>query len=268
MKKLFCLLLLAIFNTTTADTAQTSASSTQNIFNVNVNPVMTQANPQTATTTTNVSQQQETKQVVTQDITHHLQFWFSYPTLPAIPLREPLEKAGSHMYAFCQLYKTQLITGSIFGTYLWICYETIRGAQYLALTNLWSSWKRAISLSALHEIPQDVTTRELLVEIQKRYTPSDKPTEFMLPLIHFLYDIDVELKNLHHYNAIGTWLTRVGACHIVPFDMQRFGTTKERIARIAFIKNIFLTWAANYKIEHNRAPLLEQLRRIRPNLMD
>ncbi len=250
---------------------KSSATSDQKInIEVNCNPVInnpinnTQANTQTQTSTQ--AQTTSVSQTISQTISHYCSAVWTM--LSPAALQKELANAQGQSKTFLQHYKIPLLAGTVIGSYTWLCAETIRGAQYLSKANLWSSWKRATPLTTLHEMPQEALTRELLIEIQKRYTPPDKPTEFMLPLIHFLHDVDIELQTLKHYDKMNIWLTKTRALYIVPFDLQRFSSTRERMARLALVKNLFLSWAAEYKLEHNKSSLLTQLKSMRPDVME
>jgi hypothetical protein len=219
-----------------------------------------------------ITQNQSSSQTsaVSQSVKQSLSNFFKATTTALSPaaIQGALTEAGKKISALCLRHAAELSLGGIAALYAWLCYETLSGASYLGKSILWSSWKRETVLSALQAMPQEDITRELLMDIQKRYTSIEKPTEFMLPLIHFLYDIDIELKMLTRYHHLGTWISKTKASYIIPFDVYRFNTAQERLARLAFIKNLFLSWAANYKIEHNKSLLLDQLRSIRPELMD
>ncbi|MDZ4150085.1 hypothetical protein [Methylicorpusculum sp.] len=249
-----------------AETKSTTASDQKICITIDNAPVinipMTQANNQTQTN--NQAQTTSVSQAFSQTVSHY--FNLTTKLITTTDFKKPFTIGTKQTKTFIKHYKTPLIAGTVLGAYAWLCYETVRGAQYLGKANLWSSWKRAIPLTTLHETPQQEITRELLMEIQKRYTQIDKPTEFMLPLIHFLHDVDTELKNLRYYDSMNSWLTKARASYVVPFDLQRFNTTRERLARLAFVKNLFLTWAADYKLEHNKSTLLTQLRGMRPEI--
>ena len=249
--------------------ANKKAESQQpNIITVTVNPIINNQPTNTCnpSSTQTVSQEasQSTNQTITQTITHYFKASITWPHLSNIKI--PFDELSKQSKAILKKHKKEIIFGGAAFTYLFICYLLIRGNNYLGRLDIWSSWKVDISLYNLYAIPHEKISRELLIEIQKRYTRSDKPTDFMLPIINFLYDIDKEITQLNFYRKLYVWLKRLRLHYIMPLNTQRFMSIKERLKRTLFIKNIFLTWAAHYKIEHNKTVVLDKIRRLRPEL--
>ncbi len=143
-------------------------------------------------------------------------------------------------------YKTMLfIVASVYAV---LCYEVIKGYMYLNKENLWSSWRSTISFEELLAISQQQLSQELLRDIQLRYTNAQNINDFISPLATFLNDIEKETHYINYYNKLNTWLIRLHLSTIIPVSKKHFDGSKERLQRLAYLKNVFLSWATEYKI--------------------
>lgn len=159
-------------------------------------------------------------------------------------LKELAHGSGSFM-SNNKLLMTALASAYAYGrTFMAI----VQANHELARTNAWASWKSELFLDELKKQDQEALTKELLFEIQKRHTTAEKPADALLPFITFLSVIDEEISALNHYRSIQFWLE---SCHIIwlfPVNKSRFASASARLERLWFIKNLFLTWAAEYKL--------------------
>ena len=246
--------LLALTATTTYSDSkhyQREETSSATHINVQVNP------PITVSPHFNQSNQQESQQknsqttTMTQKIAQTFSFKTLWTTLPE-KVMPPARQAAHTTHTFFKNHKKKILASSIGSGYLMLCYQVLKGNHYLGNPSLWSSWKSSYALKTLYAMPREQLANELIVEIQKRHTTSNALGDFMLPLITFLSAIDQEIYMLRIYTHMYTWIDRLALLYILPINHKRFASARERLRRALFFKNLFLTWAAHYKIDHNK----------------
>jgi hypothetical protein len=158
------------------------------------------------------------------------------------------ERINASSSSFLSSHKWQLLAGAMLGSYGWLYYFIFSGNQYLGNKELWSSWRQELPLDQLLAIPQPQFAQELLREIQRRYTDPAAVTDLVRPLGTFMKMIDEEEENIRWYQNIFSWLSYVKLTKLIPTSTTRFGKIPERLQRIAYYKNAFHTWAAEYQM--------------------
>lgn len=176
------------------------------------------------------------------------------PLLDAVKNKAALQQLqltnlNSASKSFLDTYQWHLLIGGSLAGYALLCYCIVRGNYYLDQQNLWSSWRAELPLEQLLAIPQEQLGQELVAEIQRKYNTEGIITDVVLPFSHFLKDIEEEEAEIKWYQELYSWLTFLHVQQIVPANAVRYGKIKQRLQRIAYYKNIFKTWSANYKIE-------------------
>jgi hypothetical protein len=161
-----------------------------------------------------------------------------------------LNQLGHSSSHFFSTYKWHLLAASIAGSYAYICYIIVSGNRYLSQNTLWSSWRQDLALDQLLAIPQAQMAQELLREIQRRYTDAGSITDLVRPLGLFMTHIDQEEEQLKSYQTTFSWLSYLRLAKLIPFSKIRFTKIAERLQRIAYYKNVFQSWAADYQLEN------------------
>lgn len=146
--------------------------------------------------------------------------------------------------------------GAVLGIYIYVCRECTRINNYLECFESWGSWHKEYSLEAFLAMPQQQIAKELVIEIQRRYSNNACPTDFIGPLISFCTMIDSEIEMVNHYLSTYSLLMRTNLYGLFPLNVAQCDELGDIIKRLQFIKNIFLAWAADYKIEHNKERVL------------
>jgi len=130
-------------------------------------------------------------------------------------------------------------------------YQLIRGNSHFKNESLWSAWKKEISLRKLVLIPKDELARELIITIQRRYFNPKSPSDFFGPLVAFLVDLQAEIQLSKLYIKRYNWLDKLLFTRIFLGEITAFRQGPEKIQRLFFIKELFLTWTAEHKLELN-----------------
>lgn len=123
-----------------------------------------------------------------------------------------------------------------------------RGNSYLGNTGLWAAWKSHLSLEELVKMPQNELAQLLVTEIQSRYIQANNPTDFVTPFVKFMSDINQEIRLTAYYAKLYDWLVWLRLAAITPVDIQRFALSSAKNQRVSYLKNVFSSWAADYKI--------------------
>jgi uncharacterized protein YlbG (UPF0298 family) len=137
--------------------------------------------------------------------------------------------------------------------YTYYCYQVIGGNFYLQRTDLWSSWKHELSFDQLCQIPQQILAHELLLLIQQQGLNTEKPTDFVVPLVVFLQAIEHERVMLVYYQDLYTRMHTFKCAWLFPFNTKRYDQIEERLRRLSFVKNVFISWVATFNIEHAKS---------------
>lgn len=169
--------------------------------------------------------------------------------------KENLSNASA---SFFNTYKWHLLAAALAGSYAYVCYYMLAGNNYLNNHDLWSSWRSDLPLDQLLAIPQAQFAQELLREIQRRYTDAHSITDLVRPLAQFMARIEQEEETLKSYHYYFSWLLFLRMDKLVPISTIRFTKIPERLQRLAYYKNVFQSWAADYQLEqtqkNNRQP--------------
>lgn len=160
------------------------------------------------------------------------------------------KRLGTHAGSFLWNNKWYILGSSLLGSYLYVCYTIASGNSYLAQKDLWSSWHQELPLEELLAIPQSQFSKELLQEIQRRYTDPAAVTDLLRPLNTFLIALDKEEEQLRWYEYVYSWIQYAHLNKIIFLSTALFSKLTERLQRLAYIKNVFHSWAAQYQLEH------------------
>lgn len=152
------------------------------------------------------------------------------------------------------LYQKRYFLGfsCIIGCYLYACHLIVKANKYLEDTENWAAWRADIPYQLLVTIPQQELAKDLILEVQRRYNNSQNPTDFLSPLIMFVHAIDEEILYMTRLNVSYNWLKKLYIDVIFPINENCFSKVEEKLKKLIYIKQIFLVWAAEYKVSHNK----------------
>ncbi len=160
------------------------------------------------------------------------------------------QRVGSNASSFVWNNKWKLIGSFLAAGYLYMCYSLAQGKRYLAQKDLWSSWHPDLSFEELLAVPQAHLSKELLQEIQRRYTDPAAVTDLLRPLNSFLIAVEKEEEQLRSYESLYSWITYTHMDKILWPSTAPLSRIESRLQRLAYIKNVFHSWAAQYQLEH------------------
>lgn len=149
--------------------------------------------------------------------------------------------------------KYKLIIACACSAYAALFAYLVRGNLRMQDEALWARWRIEDSFEQLASIPHKQLAQDLVFAIQRRYTTEIQFTDFIRPLTQFLHDVGQEKKLLKNYLAAGTWVMRLRLHYILPINQKKIELAKKLLQRLCFIEHVFLSWAAEFKIQQNVA---------------
>jgi hypothetical protein len=168
----------------------------------------------------------------------------------------------SHMQDFFITYKWRLFALGTAAAYAFLCYYLYMGNLYLANTQLWSSWRQEIPLQQLLAIPQQQHAQELIREIRLRYTTADNLDNTIQPLALFMNAVAHEEERLLSYQKVFSWLAYTRLAKITPISTTKLETIPDRLARLAYYKNLFQSWVTTHHSDTITKHVRSKLQRI------
>jgi hypothetical protein len=169
--------------------------------------------------------------------------------LPGIPFEQWKSQTVNFFYSNRYMVGISIILGC----YIIACNYAVQANKLLEQTDTWTSWHSEMSAEQLMTIPDKELAKELVLEIQRRYSNPQNPTDFISPLIAFVRAIDREIETLKKYLTYYTWVHKLHAQRILPIQQKAVHKANDGYKKIVYVKTVFLTWAADYKINHNKA---------------
>ena len=183
------------------------------------------------------------------EVTLNLDFQMpQMPQMPKIPT-QAISNGVYEAYETIRAHNKKLALFFVMTGYLATCYQVYSADSYSEQAELWANWRDDLSLEQLLNIPHEQLTHELLTEIQRRYLSQKNPTDFISPLTSFLNTLDNEIKYLHSYKRLREWIYWTYLSRLLPNKTKTHHSFDKQLQRLNYLKNIFLAWAAQYKLE-------------------
>lgn len=115
----------------------------------------------------------------------------------------------------------------------------------------WSHWHHAKSLEELFACPQQQLEDDLLFEIQTKYVHPHNPTDFIYPLVEASNALQAEIQIIQDQISRYEVITQCRALPLFLIKKDDLAVLQEKYKKILFIKHIFASWCAHYKIDKN-----------------
>lgn len=123
-------------------------------------------------------------------------------------------------------------------------------AQELEKESHWWNWKSEFSLAALTELPEKQLAQELAAHIRERYNKKTvNDVAFIMPLVHFIQDTNNEQGHLELTIKFYESLHSYGIYRIVGADEQVPVNARARLARLNYIRGLFMKWLSAYAVD-------------------
>lgn len=162
-----------------------------------------------------------------------------------------IHEASVDMTGWAANNKIKTTACAILLCYSIIAYQIYQANMIINDTNSWSNWHNSRSLEDLFTTPQNKLEADLLFEIQTRYVHPVNPTDFIYSLVQSSISLNKEIKTLDQQISRYQLIAKCGCMPIFFIETQDLVSLQEKHRKLGFIKYIFSSWCANYKIDKN-----------------
>lgn len=135
--------------------------------------------------------------------------------------------------------------------YSYIAYQIYSRDQIMNAPTSWANWHNGCTFEEFMSFPASSSGSDLLQEVQTRYADPDNPTNFIYSLVEFTKTLQGDIKNAEELVTIYSWLDKAQCAHLFFIDSSVIAAAQAKLHKLLFIKHIFATWYASYKIEKN-----------------
>ena len=149
--------------------------------------------------------------------------------IDAAPILIPAAK--SIIFDGISAYKWHITAAIAVGSYGLLCYFIMKGDDYLKRTDLWSSYRKELSLDEILAIPQKQFAQDLLREVQRRYNAN-----FATSLMLFIKAIDQEESNIRWYRSFYDWISYLHINKLVLIDTEVYKNCAQQLQQLAYYK--------------------------------
>ena len=148
--------------------------------------------------------------------------------------------------------RKKIFFGSVAFVYLLTNYKLFSLSRSLGNTSCWSFWRSDKSLEQLFEVSQKELAKDLVLDIQKRYTNPANPIDFVRPLVYFTQDLEKEKGRLTIYCEICKIVKKLYIEKIFCINTNLLNSCDDRLKKVAFLNGLFLSCAPDCKFEDSR----------------
>ncbi len=124
---------------------------------------------------------------------------------------------------------------------------------YFNQTDLWSDWQLTIPFTELCARSEQLLQQELIFDIQRRYINQQNPTDFISPFVTFLSRINSEEKYINRYITLLNGINSLRLAQLFLITEKKVKEIKLRKQRLTFVRELFLSWIAEYNINQGKA---------------
>lgn len=128
-------------------------------------------------------------------------------------------------------YKWHIAAALAVGSYGLLYYLIMKGNSYLKRTDLWSSYRKELSLAEILAVPQKQFAQDLFHEVQRRFNAN-----FATSLMLFIKVVDQEEKQIKWYRSLYDWISCLHINKLVPIDTAVYENCAQQLQRLAYYK--------------------------------
>ena len=162
--------------------------------------------------------------------------------------KETLQNVGTTFNDLIFKYKYWLTITAATCIYCSIFYKMAHANRLLNSTDSWCNWKSDLTFAKLLSTSQKELAQELIGDIQKKYTDPQNPTNFVTPMVNFVNELNNEIQELETYVKMVNLIKMARLKTIYPIiSDDKLDQAKEKINKLAYIKNIFSEWSVEFK---------------------
>ena len=183
-----------------------------------------------------------------------------------------LKQQASGLFDLAWDHKFKCLATGALGLYLYVFYRVNCVNNYLKQDDLWSSWKKELSMKEMLAIPQKELAESLICKVQAVYISEGNPSNSDESFASFVQFVDIEIKKLRKCLRLSiltsslklgtllplkflswlpycSWATKLENRGLIPSCVETKEQIEERIEKLVYFKNLFSTWLAEYKLK-------------------
>lgn len=164
--------------------------------------------------------------------------------------KQNLKANFSSLSDYLSKNKTKVAYFTAFSTYCLINFRLGYLRYKLNDNNCWSLWNKETPLQEFFETSQTRFSQNLLKDAHRKYATVDNLTNFSKPFLNLMQDLEQEKKYLTQYKKITDLIERIYLKKLFFYDINFVSNISQRLDRIAYIKNTFLNWLSEYKLNN------------------
>ena len=147
--------------------------------------------------------------------------------------------------------KIQATCITLLAMYSCVACQTYRLNRIINDESSWMNWKSCKSIDDFLAISQKELERELVHAIQARYVHPVNPTDFIYSMVQFSTAIHNEIDVMEQQIMLYQLIEMSCTSKIFFIDATDLARLQDKFRKLNFIKHIFISWCADYKIEQS-----------------
>ena len=155
------------------------------------------------------------------------------------------------LYGWTSSNTLEIIAAGIVTSYGCIAYQMYAANQIIFDPLAWSNWQGNTSLEQLFTIPQATLEADILYTFQHRHIDICNPTDFMYSLVQSAISLQHEIYVIQAQIVRYEWIAKCRSLRLFFIKDDALEILKEKHKKLLFMKHIFASWCARYKIEKN-----------------
>lgn len=172
----------------------------------------------------------------------------------AITLLKDRALQGAHgLRALLSNHRYTLIATLLASAYGALVIRIVYDHHYLNNALLWGYWQKDKDDVYLLTHNALQSTNQLLIDIHQRYLLPNDPANSIMPLIHFLRDVEREEKVLTRFIRYTNLLDKKWLRRLFFLNKEKQRQARTCLSRLKIVKHLCTQWIAQAKIGHGLA---------------
>ena len=162
------------------------------------------------------------------------------------------KEIGGDLYLWADDHAIELLCSALLASYSYIAYQMYAANQIIFDQLAWSNWQGDKKLEELFAIPQATLESELLFAFQHSYIDQQHPTDFMYSLVQSSISLNYEIAIVKLQIDRYQWIAACQCSRFFFINADSIAILQDKYKKLLFMKYIFASWCAHYKIEQHK----------------
>jgi hypothetical protein len=165
-------------------------------------------------------------------------------------MTEKCKDGADKFLDFAWDHKYKLTIATIIGFYLYILHQIKQCKELMQNPDSWCCWNSSMKTTELTALPYSKIHKKIIGDIQKKYMINQQKIEFFDSFNEFVQEIKHEVDTLKSYINLHNNIIRYRAQPVFFLNQETLKLAQEKLCRVMFIYNTFVTWHTNRNIDH------------------